>query len=87
MANPNGAFILVRNVTEAATEAAMVRVVRGEGDGDTLGPRETRVWDCDDGAMPLTVRTDDGAVIFGASLECGDAVYVRRGGAVSDALQ
>ena len=87
MANPEGAFILVRNVTEASTEAAMVRVGRGDGDGDTLRPRETRVWECDDDTMPLTVRTEGGTAIFDASLECGDALYVRRDAAVSDALQ
>ena len=87
MANPQGAFVLVRNVTADAVDAATVRVGRGEGGGGKLGPRETVVWDCDDDAMPLTVRTDDGTLIYDASLECGDALYVRRRAAVSDALE
>lgn len=87
MANPQGAFVLVRNVTADSVEAPTVRIVRGEGDGDTLGPRETRVWECDGDAMPLTARTDDGTVIYDGSLECGDALYVRRDAAVSDALR
>ena len=87
MANPQGAFVLVRNVTADEVEAATVRVVRGEGDGDSLGPRETRVWECDRDTMPLTAGTDAGTVIFDGSLECGDALYLRRDATVSDALQ
>ena len=61
------------------------KLLAGCADGTDSEPG--KLPDCDDDTMPLTVRADDGAVIFGASLECGDAVYVRRGGAVSDALQ
>ena len=86
MANPQGAFVLVRNVTAGATEAATILVVHGEGGGDTLGPRETRVWKCDGYALPVAVSTNDGTAIFDASLECGDALYVRLDAAVSDAL-
>ncbi len=87
MVNPQGEFVLVRNVTAATVEAAMVRVVRGGGDGDRLGPRETRVWECEDDATPFTVSAADGTVIHDAALECGDALYVRRGAALSDALK
>ncbi len=86
-ANAEGTFILVRNVTDASGGSAVVRATRGGGDGETLGPRATTVWECDDVAVPATLGTDDGTVIYDGPLECGDALYVRRGPVVSNALR
>ena len=86
-ANAEGTFMLVRNGTDASGEAGVVRAARGGEDAETLGPRETTVWECDDVAVPVALRTDDGTVIYDGPLECGDALYVRRGAVVSNTLR
>lgn len=85
-ANAEGVFMLVRNVTAVSEEGAVIHATRGDGQAETLGPRETAAWECD-GAVPLTLRSDNGAVIFDAVLTCGDALYVRRGTALPSALR
>ena len=83
-ANAEGTFVLLRNLSGASEEAAVVHATRGDGPAEALGPRETAVWECN-GAVRLTLRNDNGTVIFDAVPTCGDAVYVRRGAAVSSA--
>ena len=86
-ANAEGTFMLVRNVTHASGEGTVIRATRGAGDGQTLGPRETAVWECGVAAVPLTLQMDDGTVIYEAALTCGDAVYVRRSGAALGSIR
>ncbi len=86
-ANAEGTFMLVRNVTHASREGTVIRATRGEGDGETLGPRGTAVWECGAAEVPLTLQTDDGTVIYEAALTCGDAVYVRRSGAALGSIR
>ena len=86
-ANAEGTFLLVRNVTGASGEVAVIHATLGDGDPDALRPRETSLWECDAAAMPLTLRTDDGTVIYDAPVECGDALYVRRDAAVTGVLR
>ena len=83
-ANPQGSFMLLRNVTDPSDATAVLHAAFGNNSVEILTPRQTKTWNCagpvnpDDAPATLTVRTANDEVIHEASIRCGDAVYVGR---------
>ena len=87
--SPTGTVLLFRNASSAPSTVGPVAAVNAvntvyvaldEAAPDAVAERGTRVWECAAGSQPrtLAVTADGHAAIYRATVECGDAVYVRR---------